>query len=143
MNDIINFVEQQTAQDISNFDFFKSGDTVSVSYKIKEGDKERIQVFRGDVIQIKGSGTSKTFTVRKISNGVGVERVFPFNSPFIADIKNLKKGAVRRARLYYLRELSGKSARIKEKQFTKRLGADQKGIKRKLNWNWEDKVFKK
>ncbi len=143
MNDIINFVEQQTAQDISNFDFFKSGDTVSVSYKIREGDKERIQVFRGDVIQIKGSGTSKTFTVRKISNGVGVERVFPFNSPFIADIKNLKKGAVRRARLYYLRELSGKSARIKEKQFTKRLGADQKGIKRKLNWNWEDKVFKK
>lgn len=143
MNDIINFVEQQTAQDISNFDFFKSGDTVSVSYKIREGDKERIQVFRGDVIQIKGSGISKTFTVRKISNGVGVERVFPFNSPFIADIKNLKKGAVRRARLYYLRELSGKSARIKEKQFTKRLGADQKGIKRKLNWNWEDKVFKK
>lgn len=142
MNDIINFVEQQTAQDISNFDFFKSGDTVSVSYKIKEGDKERIQVFRGDVIQIKGNGTSKTFTVRKISNGVGVERVFPFNSPFIAEIKNLKKGAVRRARLYYLRELSGKSARIKEKQFTKRLGADQKGIKRKLNWNWEDKVRK-
>lgn len=142
MSDIINFVEQQTAQDISNFDFFKSGDTVSVSYKIREGDKERIQVFRGDVIQIKGTGSTKTFTVRKISNGVGVERVFPFNSPFIADIQNLKKGAVRRARLYYLRELSGKSARIKEKQFTKRLGADQKGIKRKLNWHWEDKVRK-
>lgn len=142
MSDIINFVEQQTAQDISNFDFFKSGDTVSVSYKIREGDKERIQAFRGDVIQIKGTGSTKTFTVRKISNGVGVERVFPFNSPFIADIQNLKKGAVRRARLYYLRELSGKSARIKEKQFTKRLGADQKGIKRKLNWHWEDKVRK-
>ncbi len=142
MSDILNFVEQQTAQDISNFDFFKSGDTVSVSYKIREGDKERIQVFRGDVIQIKGTGVNKTFTVRKISNGVGVERVFPFNSPFIAEIHNLKKGAVRRARLYYLRELSGKSARIKEKQFTKRLGADQKGIKRKLNWHWEDKVRK-
>lgn len=142
MSDIINFVEQQTAQDISNFDFFKSGDTVSVSYKIREGDKERIQAFRGDVIQIKGTGSTKTFTVRKISNGVGVERVFPFNSPFIADIQNLKKGAVRRARLYYLRELSGKSARIREKQFTKRLGADQKGIKRKLNWHWEDKVRK-
>ncbi len=142
MSNILNFVEKQITQNISNFDFFKSGDTVAVSYKIREGNKERTQLFRGDVIQIKGSGASKTFTVRKISHGVGVERVFPFNSPFIEDIKNLKKGAVRRARLYYLRELSGKSARIREKQFTKKLDADMKRKRRKLTWTWEDKVYK-
>lgn len=142
MNNIINFVEQETTQDISKFDFFKAGDTVSVSYSIREGDKRRTQLFRGDVIQIKGSGASKTFTVRKISHGVGVERVFSFNSPFIEDIQNLKRGAVRRARLYYLRELAGKSARIKEKQFTKKKEEDQKGKKRKLNWNWQEKVYK-
>ena len=120
MNNLINYVEQQTARDLSNFDFFKSGDTIDVSYKIIEGSKERIQIFRGNVIQIKGSGISKTFTVRKISHGIGVERIFPFNSPAIAGIKNLKKGNVRRARLYYLRELTGKSARIKEKIVAKK-----------------------
>lgn len=142
MNNLINFVEKETARDISDFDFFKSGDTVAVSYKIIEGSKERIQIFRGDVIQIKGTGTSKTFTVRKNSHGVGVERVFPMNSPSIAGIKNLKKGSVRRARLYYLRELTGKSARIKEKQFTKKLDASMKGKSRKMTWTWEDKVYK-
>jgi len=142
MNNLINFVEKETARDISEFDFFKSGDTVAVSYKIIEGSKERIQIFRGDVIQIKGSGTSKTFTVRKNSHGVGVERVFPMNSPAIAAIKNLKKGNVRRARLYYLRELTGKSARIKEKQFTKKLDASLKGKSRKSVWPWEEKVYK-
>jgi len=142
MNDLISYVAKQTTQDISNFDFFKPGDTVAVNYKIKEGDKERIQVFRGVVLQIKGVGASKSFTVRKISHGVGVERVFPINSPFIADIKNLKKGAVRRARLYYLRGLSGKGARLKEKQFTKKLDADMKGKKRKMNWAWEEKSYK-
>ena len=124
----------------SELDFFKSGDTVAVSYKIKEGNKERTQIFRGDVIQIKGAGISKTFTVRKISHGVGVERVFPLNSPFIEDVQNLKKGAVRRARLYYLRELAGKSARIREKQFTKK--NENKGTNRKSTWAWEEKVYK-
>ena len=142
MNNLINYVEQETARDLSNLDFFKSGDTIDVSYKIIEGSKERIQLFRGDVIQIKGTGTNKTFTVRKISHGVGVERIFPFNSPAIAGIKNLKKGNVRRARLYYLRELTGKSARIREKQFTKKLDANKKGKTRRLNWAWEDKVVK-
>ena len=102
MSNLIDFVHQNTARDLTEMDFFKSGDTVAVSYRIIEGSKERIQIFRGDVIQIKGTGTSKTFTVRKISHGVGVERIFPFNSPAIASVKNLKKGNVRRARLYYV-----------------------------------------
>lgn len=142
MNDLMNFVEQQTARDITEIDFFKPGDTVAVSYKIIEGSKERVQIFRGDVIQIKGHGVSKTFTVRKISHGIGVERVFPFNSPAIAAVKNLKKGNVRRARLYYLRNLTGKSARIREKQFTKKLEASLKGKSRRYTWVWEDKLYK-
>ena len=142
MSNLINFVEEETARDLSNIDFFKSGDTVAVSYRIIEGSKERVQIFRGDVIQIKGCGVSKTFTVRKISHGVGVERIFPFNSPAIASVKNLKKGNVRRARLYYLRELTGKSSRIKEKQFTKKIDDNHKGKTRKMNWVWEDKVYK-
>ena len=95
---------------------FRPGDNIVVSYKIVEGAKERVQQFRGDVIQINGTGATKTFTVRKISNGVGVERIFPFGVPAIEDIKILKRGKVRRAKLYYLRELVGKKARIKEKQ---------------------------
>ncbi len=98
---------------------FRPGDNVVVNYKIVEGQKERIQAFRGDVIQIKGSGSTKTFTVRKMSNGVGVERIFPFNAPGIVDIKVLKRGKVRRAKLYYLRDLVGKKARIKERKFIK------------------------
>lgn len=96
---------------------FQSGDTVSVSYKIKEGNKERTQVFRGVVIQIKGSGSTKTFTIRKMSGNVGVERIIPFSSPFIEKIEVNKKGRVRRARIYYLRGLTGKKARIKERRF--------------------------
>ena len=95
---------------------FKSGDTISVSYRIKEGAKERIQIFRGDVIRISGHGDKKRFTVRKISNGVGVERIFPMDSPFIEDITVHKVGHVRRAKLYYLRALRGKKARIKERK---------------------------
>lgn len=94
---------------------FKSGDTVTVHYKIKEGAKERIQNFRGVVIQRKGSGVTETFTVRKISGGIGVERIFPYHSPFIDKIELNKAGKVRRARIYYLRDLTGKKARIKEK----------------------------
>lgn len=95
---------------------FKGGDNVTVHYRIIEGDKERIQPFRGDVIQRKGSGATATFTVRKLSNGVGVERVFPLHSPNIEKIEVNKIGKVRRARIYYLRELRGKKARIAEKR---------------------------
>lgn len=113
--DLIKLVHQQlNAQ--PNYPEFKSGDSIVVSYKIVEGVKERIQDFKGDVIQIKGSDAGKTFTVRKMSNGVGVERIFPYSSPHIVEIKVLKKGKVRRARLYYLRDLVGKKAKIKEKR---------------------------
>ncbi len=93
---------------------FSSGDTLRVHVKIKEGDKERIQVFQGTVIGRRGGGLGETFTVRKISSGVGVERVFPLHSPNIARIEKVRSGKVRRAKLYYLRNLTGKSARIKE-----------------------------
>jgi len=95
---------------------FKGGDTVTVHYKIVEGNKERIQLFQGVVIQRKGSGTTATFTVRKISNNVGVERIFPVASPFIDKIEVNKRGQVNRARIFYLRERRGKSARITEKR---------------------------
>jgi large subunit ribosomal protein L19 len=111
--DAINFVQEQMARK-SEFPSFKSGDNIVVNYKIAEGDKVRIQAYRGDVLQIKGHGTNRTFTVRKISNGVGVERIFPISSPSIDSIEVLKRGKVRRARLYYLRGLVGKKARIKE-----------------------------
>jgi large subunit ribosomal protein L19 len=96
---------------------FGAGDTVTVSYKIKEGNKERVQNFRGVVIQIRGRENNKTFTVRKISGSVGVERIFPLSSPFIDEIVVNKKGKVRRKRLFYLRGRTGKKARIKEKRF--------------------------
>jgi large subunit ribosomal protein L19 len=95
---------------------FRPGDTVSVHVKVIEGDKERIQQFQGIVMGIKGAGLSKTFRIRKISNGVGVERIFPINSPTIAKIDKVREGKVRRAKLYYLRKLKGKSAtKIKER----------------------------
>ncbi|NMB70528.1 MAG: 50S ribosomal protein L19 [Bacteroidales bacterium] len=99
-----------------NFPEFKSGDTITVHYKIIEGNKERVQQFRGVVIQKKGSGLSATFTVRKISGNVGVERIFPMQSPFIQKIEVNKTGQVRRARIYYFRGLTGKKARIEEKR---------------------------
>ena len=97
-----------------DFPPFKSGDTLRVHVKIKEGEKERVQVFQGTVIGHRGSGTNATFTVRKISSGIGVERIFPIHSPNIAKIEKIRAGQVRRKKLYYLRELTGKSARIKE-----------------------------
>jgi large subunit ribosomal protein L19 len=112
--DAIKFVHEQLMSE-KNLPVFRAGDNVAVNYRIIEGDKERIQSFRGDVIQIKGSGATKTFTVRKMSNGVGVERIFPFSSPNIVDITVTKRGKVRRSRLFYLRELVGKKARIKER----------------------------
>lgn len=117
--DAIKFVEQDINGTIDQPDF-KAGDAVSVSYKIKEGNKERIQVFQGTVIQRRGTGNTETFTVRKVSGGVGVERVFPMSSPFIESIKVNKSGSVRRARIFYLRNRTGKSARIKEKIFVKK-----------------------
>ncbi|MDA8715216.1 50S ribosomal protein L19 [Flavobacteriales bacterium] len=100
---------------------FKTGDTITVHYKIKEGNKERIQQFQGVVLQRRGSGITETFTIRKMSGSFGVERVIPVCSPFIDRIEINKTGSVRRARIFYLRERSGKSARIKEKRtFTKK-----------------------
>ena len=95
---------------------FAPGDTVRVHVRVIEGDKERIQIFEGVVIAIQGSGSTETFTVRKISGGVGVERIFPFASPRIATLERVREGRVRRAKLYYLRGLRGKAARIREKQ---------------------------
>ena len=101
---------------INNVPNFQSGDTITVYYKIKEGNKERIQFFKGVVIQRRGSSTTETFTIRKMSGGIGIERIFPINSPLIDKIEINKKGKVRRARIFYLRKLTGKSARIKEKR---------------------------
>ena len=95
---------------------FISGDTITVSYRIKEGNKERIQQYRGVVIRISGHGTKKRFTVRKVSENIGVERIFPIESPFIESIVVNKRGKVRRTKLYYLRQLTGKKARIKERR---------------------------
>ncbi len=94
---------------------FRAGDTIKVNYKIVEGDKERIQPFQGVVIQVRGAGISTMFTVRKLSGQVAVERVFPMHTPRIASIEVVRQGAVRRARIFYIRELTGKSARIKER----------------------------
>jgi len=96
---------------------FKAGDTITVHYKIVEGNKERIQQYRGVVIQRSGSGITETFTVRKMSGNIGVERIFPVSSPFIDKVEVNKYGKVRRARIFYLRKLTGKKARIKEKIF--------------------------
>lgn len=117
--DAIKFVHEQLAKE-NNLPDFRPGDNLSVNYKIIEGEKERIQTFKGDVIQINGEGATKTFTVRKMSNGVGVERIFPMSSPAIVGILINKRGKVRRAKLYYLRELVGKKARIKERKFVKK-----------------------
>ncbi len=115
--DLMKIAEQALAQESKEFPQFKAGDTITVTYKIKEENKERLQKFRGVVIQRKGTGTTQTFTVRKMSNGVGVERIFPVNSPFIDSIELNKHGKVRRAKIFYLRALTGKKARIKEKKF--------------------------
>lgn len=113
--DLIKVAEEAFANG-KKFPEFKSGDTVTVAYKIVEGTKERIQLYRGVVIKIAGHGDKKRFTVRKMSGTVGVERIFPLNSPHIDSIEVNKRGKVRRAKLYYLRKLTGKAARIKEKR---------------------------
>ena len=110
------FIETQKTWLRSDLPAFRSGDTLRVNVRVKEGDKERIQAFEGVCIARRGSGVSESFTVRKISNGVGVERIFPVHSPMIADIAVVRRGRVRRAKLYYLRQLTGKATRIKEKK---------------------------
>ncbi len=114
--DLLKVAEQTFAVDNEVPDF-KAGDTITVHYKIKEGEKERIQMYRGVVLQRRGAGTTETFTVRKMSGNVGVERIFPLKSPFIDKIEINKFGRVRRARLFYLRSRTGKKARIKERRF--------------------------
>ena len=115
MSELIKFVEQEYQEARAKFPSFKSGDTVNVHVKIREGNKERIQQFQGTVIQRKNAGTNgETFTVRKVSNSVGVERIFPILSPNLDKIELVRRGKVRRARLYYLRGRQGKAARIKE-----------------------------
>ncbi|GBU08039.1 50S ribosomal subunit protein L19 [Bacteroidales bacterium] len=113
--DLLKIAEQAFATNTKHPDF-KSGDTVTIAYRIKEGTKERIQQYRGVVIKICGHGEKKRFTVRKMSDNIGVERIFPLESPFIDSIVVNKIGRVRRAKLYYLRQLTGKKARIKEKR---------------------------
>ncbi|MGC4232524.1 MAG: 50S ribosomal protein L19 [Niabella sp.] len=115
MSSAIAFVHEQLTQ-TKKFPAFKAGDNITVNYKIIEGNKERIQSFKGDVIKKQGNGATATFTVRKISDGIGVERLFPFTSPNIDSIVLNKVGQVRRAKLFYQRERSGKSARIREKR---------------------------
>ena len=110
---IIKDVTKELTKD-RDFPIFKSGDNITVYYTIKEGEKQRTQFFKGDVIQRKGIGITETFTIRKISHSIGVERIFPINSPLIEKIELNKKGKVRRSRIFYLRKLTGKKARIKE-----------------------------
>ena len=114
--DLIKVVNEAFANEkVAEYPEFKAGDTITVTYRIKEGDKDRLQKFRGVVIQISGATPyTRTFTVRKISGGIGVERIFPYQSPFIDSIEVNKVGKVRRARIFYLRNLQGKKARIKE-----------------------------
>lgn len=122
--DLIKIAEQAfAAAEPKKYPVFKAGDTITVTYRIKEENKERLQKFRGVCIQRKGTGVTQTFTVRKISNGVGVERIYPLSSPFIESIELNKAGKVRRARIYYLRNLTGKKARIKEKKMSLVAGA--------------------
>lgn len=113
---LLNVAENQYAVE-KNYPNFSAGDTITVHYKIKEGNKERIQQYRGVVIQRRGSGIKETFTVRKMSGNIGVERIFPLASPFIDKIEINKHGRVRRSRIYYLRGLTGKKARIQERRF--------------------------
>lgn len=113
--ELVKFIEQLIVPR-NEFPSFKAGDTITVHYKIKEGNKERIQNFQGVVIQRSGDGSTETFTVRKMSGNIGVERIIPIDSPFIEKIDVNKHGIVRRARIFYLRKLTGKKARIKEKR---------------------------
>ena len=115
MSNALDFIKEEYQEVRTKYPNFKAGDTVNVHVRIREGEKERIQQFQGVVIQRKNSGNSETFTVRKVSNGVGVERIFPILSPNIDKIELVRQGKVRRSRIYYLRGRQGKAARIKER----------------------------
>ena len=113
--DIIREIQNELVE-AKEFPTFGAGDTITVSYKIKEGNKERIQQFQGVVLQRRGSGATETFTVRKMSGNIGVERIFPVNMPALQKVEVNQRGKVRRARIYYFRELTGKKAKIKERR---------------------------
>ena len=115
MSSLVKFVEKQFVE-TKDLPSFSSGDTITVYYEIREGDKTRTQFFKGVVLQRRGSGSSETFTIRKMSGSIGVERIFPINSPSIQKIEINKRGKVRRARIFYFRNLTGKKAKIKEKR---------------------------
>ena len=115
MADLMKFVNDEVAKK-NEFPVFSAGDTITVFYEIKEGEKTRTQFFKGVVIQRKGSGITETFTIRKMSGAVGVERIFPINLPALQKIEVNQRGKVRRARIYYFRELTGKKAKIKERR---------------------------
>ena len=119
MDELIRYVGEQTST-ATTIPKFRAGDNVTVNLRIREGEKERIQAFKGDIIQISGTGSTKTFTIRKMSGNFGVERIIPFNSPAIAGVVVNKRGKVRRSRLFYLRDRVGKKARIKENKAAKR-----------------------
>jgi large subunit ribosomal protein L19 len=110
------FIETQKEWMRTDIPPFRAGDTLRVNVRVKEGEKERLQAFEGVCIARRGAGVSETFTVRKISNGVGVERIFPVHSPMVGDVTVVRRGRVRRAKLYYLRHLTGKATRIKERK---------------------------
>ena len=121
------FIETQREWMKDNVPPFRPGDTVRVNVRVKEGDKERVQAFEGVCIARKGGGVSETFTVRKVSNGVGVERIFPLHSPMVADIIVVRRGVVRRAKLYYLRNVTGKAGRIKERKVVRNVTHEPRG----------------
>jgi large subunit ribosomal protein L19 len=112
MSDIVRDVTLKAVQKNKNIDEFKAGDTVGVYVRVKEGDKERVQLYKGVVLKVQGSGVGRSFTVRKVSAGVGVERTFPFSSPILDRVEVIARGKVRRSRLYFLRDLKGKAARL-------------------------------
>ena len=116
MEDLISFVQNEFVEK-KEFPEFSAGDTITVYYEIREGEKVRTQFFRGVVIQVRGTGVTRTFTIRKMSGTVGVERIFPINMPALQKIEINKRGKVRRSRIYYFRGLTGKKARIKERRF--------------------------
>ena len=121
------FIETQKEWMKDNVPPFRPGATVRVNVRVKDGDKERVQAFEGVCIARKGGGVSETFTVRKVSNGVGVERIFPLHSPMVADIIVVRRGVVRRAKLYYLRNVTGKAGRIKERKVVRNVTHEPRG----------------
>ena len=139
MNAVVKSIQKELVEN-KNFPSFKAGDTVTAYYEIREGEKIRTQFFKGVVIQIKGEGLNKTFTIRKMSGTIGVERIFPIFSPKISGITVLKRGKVRRAKLYYLRDRRGKSARIVEKIQVAKKDNNSKVVKSEVEETSDEKT---